>query len=348
MPFKYQILNLPEHREIYYLHILKHIRSGWFQKNGFNITPQRELDDSSEIVFPKTNILTNQEIYKFLDSQPKDYQFPFSLINRIHEYKAVKPFDETLFPEKLNTKKVEEFFNKNKDKLQETIDFLIPNTSKQIIFNIIPTDFGSRGTFSFEETEDKIDFYTTYIVTTSTYFLVATLVFAVSVHNLGATMDAQEDPIFWAKRQFLVDFLVRKTKISEMAHTTDIQKYELIGATRLDQLGDVARRSHEYLKQLGFDFSADIAIKDDLLLINNAQIYLTTSEQTVMQHLIGNRDKIVSFDSLGNVLWGENSEKFSLYAISRILSNIRKKIRNAGFINELIYTARGRGVLLRV
>ena len=64
--------------------------------------------------------------------------------------------------------------------------------------------------------------------------------------------------------------------------------------------------------------------------------------------VLENKNHIVNFDKIAHELWDKDFlEKFSFYSISKIIENIRNKIRSFGINKEVIITARGKGYLLK-
>jgi DNA-binding response OmpR family regulator len=56
---------------------------------------------------------------------------------------------------------------------------------------------------------------------------------------------------------------------------------------------------------------------------------------------------VVSFESCAKAVWGnECDEKFSLYALAKIVENLRKKIYASGINNDILKTVRKKGYLL--
>ena len=63
--------------------------------------------------------------------------------------------------------------------------------------------------------------------------------------------------------------------------------------------------------------------------------------------MINCKGKVVNYDQIGDWFWGEdNLDKFSLYSVAKIMEKIRKKIKDQGVYQELIYTIRGQGYVL--
>jgi len=73
---------------------------------------------------------------------------------------------------------------------------------------------------------------------------------------------------------------------------------------------------------------------------------MTISQRKLMQHLEENQGKIVSRESIAQVIWGENWEtKYSDWAIDQLISTLRKQMQLIKYEGKLV-TKRGEGIAL--
>lgn len=128
--------------------------------------------------------------------------------------------------------------------------------------------------------------------------------------------------IGWHKRQAVADYfyVAQKSKLS-LSQIKDSEKY-------LTKLGFPDRDTVFKVSQWG---KVTINGKD----IN--QIFTPQEEQTI-KFLLKNKGEIVGFNDFENAP--------SLYALAKVIENIRKKIRDLGLNKEVITTVRGKGYLL--
>lgn len=96
--------------------------------------------------------------------------------------------------------------------------------------------------------------------------------------------------------------------------------------------GKLAQESLEYLNRLGFS-------QDSSNLPNPTN--LTKNEILVFELLKGNRNKLVSFDQIGDALWKDNPDKYSEYAITKLVERLKKKLSK-----NSIHSQRGVGYIL--
>jgi len=74
---------------------------------------------------------------------------------------------------------------------------------------------------------------------------------------------------------------------------------------------------------------------------------LSPQERQVLKKLAEKPGKIITHDQLAKILWRQKAdEKFSLWAITKIVEKIRRKIRLLGINHQLIITIYGKGYQL--
>lgn len=91
-----------------------------------------------------------------------------------------------------------------------------------------------------------------------------------------------------------------------------------------------------------------LILKDDGLFFNDKDIsyLLTKSELRIIQLLIQNKHKIVTKNEIAQKIWGDNwEEKYSDWAIDRLIYRLRDKLKKIGYDESLIKTYKSRGIL---
>src|SRR3989344_5863586 len=147
----------------------------------------------------------------------------------------------------------------------------------------------------------------------------------------------------WNEREAFVDLLMTNTPLAELF--PDYQGTLL--SLRTQEEAKLAKESVEYLKSLRLPTGEVFKFKSNQIMINNQPLRnLTKQEWKLMELLIKSQNQLVSLNQIGDVLWKDNEEKFSPWAMTKLVERLRKKLRNAGVCPELIQTQRGRGYLL--
>lgn len=349
MKVSFKLLTQPEYQKIYYLNVLKRLRQGFFQKNGFLVLPTATLRTPAEVVFPDLDLdkeaaLALEEFFKL--KEHSGYEFPF--ITPIEQFKKTDPFvnyPHEFFNRTLAVLELEEITKKYQDSFNKVAEFLLPDNSLDVAISVIPVDFGTVGTFHPLSAQGKLTFLMTSRIDLNPVGLFKTVIAAFITLNLNTRSDAEKESAYWQKRQFLFDYMANHTGFVKLFPDMGEYKEVLQSISQLAQLGTIVKASRDYLKRLGLDFSPEIHFDGNVLFIDEKVIYLTDSEKAVFSVLYHNNGHVVTFDELGYSVWKDDESRFSMYTLAKFVSNIRKKIKDAGVMRGFIYTARGKGVL---
>ncbi len=212
-----------------------------------------------------------------------------------------------------------------------------PKFNKIRSIDIFETEYGTSGSWDIVYEKDYIDITITWRTDFPPSNLIRTLLLALYTIVTGRKAEIGED--YWFERRAVVEFLLKYSEFSN-------------GYKALKQALDssLLTESELYLEKLGFPSKPCISSKRGSLFVSdyNLESILSKQEYTILQYLYSENGSLVTFDALAEVLWKDNSdEKFSLYAIAKVIENIRKKIRLLGVNKEVIVTVRGKGYVLR-
>jgi len=76
----------------------------------------------------------------------------------------------------------------------------------------------------------------------------------------------------------------------------------------------------------------------------NTTLLLSKDEQLAFNCLLNNEGNCVSYEKLAETIWGDKiDEKYSLWALNKLISRLRIKIQKAGLPKKTIRTIRGKG-----
>lgn len=149
----------------------------------------------------------------------------------------------------------------------------------------------------------------------------------------------------WEQLEAVQDFL-----ISETVFASYFQNYQpTITNLNQKQQGKLAKESKDYLRFLGFPMEEFFTIKNSKIYLKNKPLVnlFSPTEEDILTYLINHKNQVVSFDQIADIIWKDQSdEKFSLYAISKTVERLRKKIELAGVFPEIIQTVKKKGYLL--
>lgn len=146
----------------------------------------------------------------------------------------------------------------------------------------------------------------------------------------------------WLQREAIIDFLMRDTKFSRLFpdyHPT------LSPKVRKRKFPHDYKESAKYLERLGFFLKTGLSVRQNMLLINNRlpKFNFSPTESKILKKLIAAPNEPVSYYELGDLVWKDDVEKFSLWALSRMIFKIRNKLRKNGLSPEHIKNLRGLG-----
>ncbi len=96
----------------------------------------------------------------------------------------------------------------------------------------------------------------------------------------------------------------------------------------------------------GKDTNHTLKLHKSKFCIGDEVLKLTKKEFVVLEILNKRKGKLVTYDAIGNVLWKENSDDFSLWAISQIIRRLRKRLAFYSLNPNIISSQRGEGYIL--
>lgn len=151
-------------------------------------------------------------------------------------------------------------------------------------------------------------------------------------------------PYEWSERIAISEFTVRNIY---NRNGWKIGNKSFLFGTRDVKDGKLYEESLKYLQKLGFSFSSSLNCRQGNIFWNDKQLSLSKQECIVMELLIKNSGKIITYDEIGSAIWQNDfTNKFSLEAISQMVSRIRSKLDDNGVISDIVQNVQGKGYLL--
>lgn len=329
------VQNDPDKLANYLCFLGKQIASGFYQDKRFLVLPRLIKKNSKTIFFP--DLPYSKEFWKEVGKfgQNDDvFFFPKTVplvLNALENDKF-----KTNWAGLSEWKEKEPEFTKILKDLLTDFDFSSINS-----VSVLVTPFGSVGSLFFEKKGKKYDFYLTVRedfgpVQVAETFL--TQIVWLTNHSLKIEN--------WFQVESVVDFLMSKTKLAHLFkenYVPTISKTPEISE-------NLVLESENYLTHLGFPVKPSLTIKENNIFINGNKInnLFTPTEERILKALIENKGRILSYEKIGNLFWGEDAslEKFSLQSIAKIMEKIRAKIKDLGVNSEVVFTIKGKGYVL--
>lgn len=309
----------------YICFLARSIQIGKFYRDSYYVIPYPDKTNKHAVYFPNLNY--SPGFWKNLE-QLKDYSltqtYPDSLLKDVSKLVSDPASTSTLASSFLN------HWPKFLKIAQSTFD--IKKLLSQISgIQILLTEYGTAGSFSRTIHRRKFSLYITSrtdlpwqnIYITFLQGLILTLQ-AGSANDVGT--------VGYYQRNAIKDFILCHTKLgSFLDYPRPLSKItpQLISDFK------------DYLSKLGFpQYTTEFSTFENSL---------TPQERLLWNYLKNHSGQLTGFDSAAEVIWGDQTDqKYSLYALAKLIQNLRKKLRLAGHQKKHIYTLRKQGYLFNL
>lgn len=346
-----------EFLERYYLYLAKRIYERFYQDRGFVVRPRARLKTPGEVVFPKiSNLLDDPRLKKLFDSYSSLKSFPLWIDES--SYKRLRFWDDDLTALKVNVKKTQEekllaFFEKHRSVFLDVVRaYGLDSSSFKL--RLIPVNFGTSKTFNYNPRHNTLQVTWRYDLEDNLLYVVEGFISGMVTSDFqyddSATFTSKQG---WYEKEAICDYLTirmlyklgLKDEASKFKKTVDSLK-------SIHKYIKQRQESDKYLDSLGFSSGkqaslSNFEVKNRILHLGEKKLQLTEMESKFIDALIKSFPYAATFDEIATSLWGEDAEKFSLQALSRIQSNLRLKLKVLGY-EHLLSTLRGSGVLLNI
>ena len=305
----------------YICFLAKGIVDGIYQKGNFAVLPYQVSGNFWTVYFPDLNY--TRDFWQQIDkSQHCDFSKSFSKEAEEEVLQKLKAVNSNITLEKQWRSENQSFWKLCEDFLD--LEKVIKKVKE---VRIMPTDFGTFGSYHPNITKSG------YVLTLSCRSDVGAEnivhLLLLNLYNLAFRDSSEIGEIDWYKRQAVTEFLVQKTAFSNLFPKSKT------GVTNSKHIRD----SKVYLTKLGFPPS-------DARDFSSLENILTTKERILFNLLKQSENKLVGFDAIGDALWIGQDDKFSLYAITKLIECLRSKMRSTGFDSSILKTSKGQGYFI--
>lgn len=316
------VVNNPQKEAKYLCFLAKDITKGLYQKDNFYVLPYAEKLNIKAVYFP--DLKYSKDFWKKI-SDCKNMglggKFPKECTE---EVLAKLPKSN-----RQNSSKIISSWRKIEKSYFDEMDNLFVGKSVRIkSVEILLTEYGTLGSFnilngSFVATH-RTDIHPDDIGRKILYLFT----------KFATKENAEIGENAWYERRTIVNHLLEHTKLRRIlpgARNTAPRKKE----------AQLKKDSDVYLAKLGFCQNTHIIKISQWgkITINDKDInqVFTQQEEQILKTLIKNKGEIVTFSDFDKIP--------SLYALAKVMENIREKIRNLGINREIITTVRGKGYI---
>ena len=310
----------------YICYLAKSIQLGKYPKGNYVVLPNLIRKNPLSVHFPKFpyshrfwKLIAHQDHYGV--SGPFPILAMREVLSFLTEYQA-----------STTDRQMDLWYQKERLFTRTILNVLDPTSLFKHIrsIRILITEFGTLGSFSvIPQPAGKCSLVCTWRTDADLTDLFRTLlqVFILTRQGSGPRMDV--GGIGWYERVAILQYLLTQTKLMHIVSPI----------SRAKQSERLIQESNRYLASLGFP------VENQLPPI--FEYGLTNQERAAWTYLMTRKNSIVSFDDVADAIWRSDAEeKFSLYALAKLIENLRRKVRDSGINREMIFTFRKQGYMV--
>lgn len=315
------------------LFVARMIQSYFYQIKGFLVLPKVANRSVSTIYFPNLPIVHHPYFWQIVQNfTQNEEKTPKDLLGQLKN-------DITLSQPPM---KIREEWEKIAPQFWEMLRTFIPEigaTIKKLV--IRQTEFGSQGS-SVTRIKKEPGVVTIYLRFDAKLSHIASAFFIATLDN--ASPKGMLYGFKWEERQAIGDFLLTHTSLATLFPKHESTLLSVRSYIKEEQKA----ASKRFLTELGFPPKKLFEVNEhQQIVVNDQTIPLRKKEQDVLTLLIEKRNQVVSTNHIAQRLWAEDSDqRYSLYAISKVIERLRKHVQAAGIYPEIIETRRGQGFIL--
>lgn len=296
------------------LHACRQIAVGFYKVNGFYPLPSDTPNPKDiNILIPN---LPYMDIPRFWEKVAK---IDISHIEKIYDPELSPAIEKMLAQTKVvapNITNIQTEWDKVSDKFVAELERIIPSKKgyfKKLI--IWPTSFGSAATISKNCVWIRAD---------------------QGVEAIGWTLitELTRDEVLdkygglWQESQMISDWLMGETSLSQFFPKT----YNTMRSLRSKQNASMLAVSNKFLEKIG----APVISTEKVKSLDTTGF--SDREKKLWQLLSTKSPAIVSMDEVGTILFGDNEDAFSLYAVSKAIQRMRDRLEKSGISGSFIQT----------
>lgn len=323
------------------IHCARQMAVGFYRVNNFIVLPYTpKVNNDLTVTFPD---LRYNEIPAFWEKVRK---IDISIIPIPADPKLVSAVKEILKNQlaEIDFRDIKNLWTKTEKEIVAQIYKIIPSKKGAIKkLTIYPTSFGTSSSFNFITKKGEIALYirSDSGIHTITEALVTSLTRAEIYKDLGGV---------WQESEIITDWLITKSSLANKLKKYERQERYIptLKGTRLKQQAKLLVESEIFYKKLGLPTTKNVFGLNG----KTPEIYkrpienLSVKEKTILRLLILKMDNTVTVDEIGENIF-QTTDNFSLYAISKTIERLRRKLELNGISGSYIQTLRGKGYVLK-
>ncbi len=216
---------------------------------------------------------------------------------------------------------------------------------KEVVVEIRITTFGTTGSFSPARIERNKLIIPVVIRSDNRIESVANLIISSIVSFLkydNKKIGWQDE---WEINQSITDFFKLHTSLSKYL-PNEIASMDHIHDNNISE--KLILESKQYYADLGFPIKNFLEFKNKNIKIlgKSPKVPFSHKEKIILSTLVVNRGEVISFNDMGDIIWKGQEDKYSLWAMSKLVEKTRKKLKENGIYSEILQTVRKQGYVL--
>ena len=206
-----------------------------------------------------------------------------------------------------------------------------------IHYHITPTHIGTNASFHLHQQNTYITYRLDQGIHHAFHMIIASIIEQTHAHDENNQQD-------WHTRQSIADYIYSQIIKPHFPNTTFSGTLPLLKQNH----SQIIQQSIQYLYKLKLPFPNSFTYSNNFTYYNKKIIHgLSLAEQKILTILIQNKNQLITFDQLAQAYWqNQVDQKFSLEALTKRISQIKRTLKLNNIPNQKIYTLRKQGYIL--
>lgn len=318
------------------IHTAKQAWAGFYTKKGFVVLPQLGTERDGVVVLPDIGLEKIDNISEFLQRTKlnfpieTDKEFFVKVVSKLE----IDGVDEVIVSH------IQKEWEKIEGEFWRVLRVLIPESVKRLkSLEIRVTEYGSVSSYKFlsELDNDLIVYLRKDAGVSNLAEAILTGLVYPYVNTMGLT---------WEEGEAVVDFALKNSVLSKVL---GIYVPTLVGLRNIKSR-EMLETSKKYLVGLGIRLETSLKIANSRIELYGKLIEkdLTDKQSRLLRGLLESDKRLLTFDEMGIILWGDDENKYSLWALNKFIERLRNKLVNLGMSPYNLKTLRGRGCCLDI
>lgn len=321
------------------LNVYWSIAHGIYEDYGFFVLPYRVPGNKKSVFLPKVTGVDSKKLIE-LFCQNNRLDVPTTDPELLKFANKIQICDLPSHDiDRNHTDKIEAEWSKISDTFEDYLTQTFPKFRRcHLKLNVYWTRFGTLLSFNCPVTKG--------VLNEATIFLRDDMGVSQIVEGFLSSILTQQftqRKMSWLQRESIVDFLGLETNL---AHIVTDFSATVLHTNKTEKVSNqLIIDSQKYLKSLSLEKQSKISVKKSMVFIHGEPSVVTfgTIERNFLNSLICQPNEPISYFALGESIWEDDEDAFSLWALSQIAYKVKNKLKKCGINPEVVKNIRGVG-----